>query len=367
MASRREPSRSIASDYQDLKYMGDGPPASGTEKQMNRAALLAALASLAATPALANDTTAELKTGGLAFTRSEAIEMAEEKLYISPKQVKVDYVFHNTSDTPFETYVAFPMPDIQGYVEYNVDAGNTESDNFLGFTVTQDGKPIETKLQQRAFVAGIDMTDEVAAAGISLNPLNQESRRAIAKLPETTINDWLERGLVMKDVYQDSEGEKSEYAPLWNLKSAYYWKTTFPAGADVKVSHTYRPSVGGTVATTYLEDNEPKGERYEEYKKKFCIDDAFVKLAKKSNAANGEGRAALYENWISYILTTGGNWYGPIKKFTLIVDKGEQDNFVSFCGEGVKKTGPTTFEMTATDFYPERDLDILLLIPSQAP
>jgi hypothetical protein len=332
---------------------------------MNRLAYLPLLAALSACPALANDTTAELKTGGLAFTRSDTIEMAEEKLYISPDEVRVDYVFHNTADTPFSTYVAFPMPDIQGSPEYNVAAGDNASDNFLGFSVTQDGKPIEPKLQQRAFVANIDMTDEIVKAGIPLNPLNLETRKTIGTLPEATLQDWLERGLVLKDIYTDSEGEKSEYAPLWNLKSSYYWKTTFPAGGDVRVSHKYKPSVGGTVATTYLdENNEPKGERYEEYKKKFCIDDSFVKLAKKSNEDMAAGRPALYENWISYILTTGGNWYGPIKSFTLTVDKGDKANYVSFCGTGVKKTGPTTFEMKATDFYPERDLDILLLKPT---
>ncbi|MBN9000477.1 MAG: DUF4424 family protein, partial [Rhizobiales bacterium] len=33
----------------------------------------------------------------------------------------------------------------------------------------------------------------------------------------------------------------------------------------------------------------------------------------------------------------------------------------SFCGEGVKKTGPTTFELSADDFYPEDDLHLLIL------
>ena len=38
-------------------------------------------------------------------------------------------------------------------------------------------------------------------------------------------------------------------------------------------------------------------------------------------------------------------------------------NIVSFCGTGVKKTGPTNFEMVAENFYPERDVDILILQP----
>jgi hypothetical protein len=334
---------------------------------MNRVALLALLASLAASPALANDSTAELKTGGLALTRSDEIEMVEEKLYISPKEVKVDYIFHNTGEKQIDTYVAFPMPDIRGYPESNIDAGDTSKDNFLQFTVTQDGQAIEPELQQRVFVADIDMTDVVKAAGIQLNPMNYDLRPAIGKLPKATIDDWVQRGLIVASIYQDSAGEQVEYAPLWILKSTYYWKTGFPPGKDVRVSHTYRPSVGGTVATTYLEDEQPKGPRFDIYKTKYCIDDAFVKLAQKSNRDMLAGRPYLVENWISYILTTGGNWYGSIKTFTLTVDKGEPDNFVSFCGDNVKKTGPTTFEMTKTDFFPERDLDILLLVPMQAP
>ncbi|MGV3548281.1 DUF4424 domain-containing protein [Rhizobium sp.] len=335
---------------------------------MNRAALLAFLASLSASTALANDTTAELKTGGLEYTRSDSISMEEEKLYISPKRVQVDYVFRNTAEKSIETYVAFPMPDIKGGPEQNMDAGDVESDNFLGFTVEQDGGKIEPTLQQRVYIADIDMTDIVSAAGVPMNPQSQKAREAVGKLPPETIEDWLVRGLIIPDIYDDGSGEKREYQPMWTLKSAYYWKTTFETGRNINVTHTYRPSVGSTVATTYLgENNEAKGERYEDYKRRFCIDDAFVKLARQSNTDMAAGEPYLVENWISYVLTTGANWYGPIKKFTLVVDKGEQDNFVSFCGTGVKKTGPTTFEMTKQDFLPEQDLDILLLVPTGAP
>ena len=39
---------------------------------------------------------------------------------------------------------------------------------------------------------------------------------------------------------------------------------------------------------------------------------------------------------------------------------------MSFCGDNVRKVGPTTFEMTADDFYPERDIDILILNPAES-
>lgn len=334
---------------------------------MIRTLSLTLLLSLGAAQAMANDTTAELKTGGLEFTRTGEISMAEEKLYISPEQVRVDYVFRNTSDKAIESYVAFPMPDITGGPETNIDAGDSESDNFLGFSVVQDGVAIKPELQQRVYSADLDMTDLVAAAKVPMNPLGTAARQALAKLPQATIDDWLTRGLIMADIYDDGSGEKKEYVPLWTLKSAYYWKTIFPAGQDIRVSHKYRPSVGGTVAVTYLEDGQPKGEQYETYKKKYCIDAAMVQIGQASVANMQAEKPFFYENWISYVLTTGANWAGPIGKFTLIVDKGKPNNYVSFCGTGVRKTGQTTFEMTATDFYPEKDLDILLLVPSQSP
>jgi len=87
--------------------------------------------------------------------------------------------------------------------------------------------------------------------------------------------------------------------------------------------------------------------------------------AKLEKAANDQTGPYFMESWISYVLTTGANWGGPIKHFKLTVDKGSPKNYVSFCGEGVRKVGPTTFEMTAEDFYPQKDLDFLLLVPSE--
>jgi hypothetical protein len=335
---------------------------------MIRTALLSALALSASLPAYANDTTAELKAGGLEFTRSDSVTMEEESLFLSPTEVRVDYVFRNTSDKPVETIVAFPMPAIEGGPEMNVDAGNVEDDNFMGFSVVQDGEPIKPEIQQRVYSADIDMTGVLKDAGVPMNPMAQRTHDAILKLPKETIADWITRGLIIDSSYDDGTGMKVDYSPMWTLKTVYWWKTTFPVGQPIKVTHRYKPSVGGTVATTFLdENNEPKGERFEEYKKKYCIDDAFAKLAEKSNIAMRNNENYLYENWMSYVLTTGANWFGPISKFTLTVDKGAADSYVSFCGTGVKKIGPTTFQMTATDFYPERDIDLLFLIPSNAP
>ncbi|MGV8936342.1 MAG: DUF4424 domain-containing protein [Allorhizobium sp.] len=317
-----------------------------------------------AAPAAANDTTAVLEAGGLVYTHQGDISMQREDLFISPSQVRVDYVFENAAATDIDTVVAFPMPDIGGQLDFMGDAGDVESANFMGFAVTQDGQAITPNLQQRAYVNGIDVTDIIVGQGVSLLPLSQAASRALVQLPLQVRQDWITRGLILDMAYSpDGKPVEPELYPIWKLKTVYWWKTVFPAGKQVKVHHSYRPSVGGTVAMTFIRDGKPS-DYFSEYKDRYCIDDDFMRTAAKLEKLQDYEKGIVFtEKWLSYILTTAANWNGPIGSFHLTVDKGDPKNYVSFCGKDVRKTGPTTFEMNATDFYPEKDLHLLLVGP----
>lgn len=318
-----------------------------------------------ATPAAANDTSAVLEAGGLVYTRQDSVDMLSEDLFISQDEIRVDYVFKNQGDTDLETLVAFPMPEIGGGLEFNAALDDYEHDNFMGFTVSQDGVAIDPELQQRVMVNGIDMTEEVRARGVPLLPLSEATAAAIAKLPVDVQKDWETRGLILNTAYDPDKPVEPEYYPLWKLETVYWWRTTFPAGQEVKVHHSYKPSVGGTVAMTFIQDGKPTPQ-LDEYRERYCLDDSLLKTAiKLEKQQNYDAGVYYYEKWMSYILTTGANWGGPIGKFQLTVDKGSEKNYVSFCGQNVRKVGPTTFEMTATDFYPEKDLHFLLVVPAQ--
>lgn len=320
---------------------------------------------LLSAPSFANDTMAELKAGGLVFVLTPEVEMRKENLYISPDEVRVDYVFRNTSASDVAGLVAFPMPDIGGDAYANVAIDDFEADNFLGFEAWQDGKAVQVNLQQRVEAADIDVTEDLVARGVPLLPFAKATRAALEKLPDDVAADWIARGLLYIDSYDDDgQGMKDHRTPLWSLKSTYWWRTTFPAGREISVRHRYKPSVGGTVGVSFLEEGVGKGTRFEEYRKRYCIEDSIVRRAQKAEKDMLAGRPSLAESWISYILTTGANWGGPIGDFTLTIDKGAPENLVSFCAEGVRKTGPTTFEVKAKDFTPENDIDILLLTPT---
>ncbi len=106
--------------------------------------------------------------------------------------------------------------------------------------MTVDGNAIEPALEQRAFAAGLDVTDELARSGIPLLPHANAIDQAIAGLPQNVKDDWVARGILTIDSYDDGAGMIDQYVPYWTLKSTYWWKMAFPAGKDVKVHHTLR-------------------------------------------------------------------------------------------------------------------------------
>ncbi len=98
------------------------------------------------------------------------------------------------------------------------------------------------------------------------------------------------------------------------------------------------------------------------YRETYCTDGPFTSavqsLYRKANAPNA--KVGAFEEYLSYVITSGANWAGPIGTFRLVVDKGDT-TLVSFCGDGVRKIGPTTFEMIAKDYTPRRDIDVLFI------
>lgn len=329
---------------------------------MRRLTAFACLAGLLSGSALANDSIAELGAGGIVLSRTDVVAMEKEDLYVSMERIEVDYVFRNQSDEDVNAVVAFPMPDIEGSPWSMPAIPDDTGDNFLGFEVKVDGKPVAPRLQHRAVAMGVDVTEDIEAAGVPLFPFGDAVTDALAKLDDETAADWRDRGIIVIDEYDAGEGLQRVRTPVWKLRSTYWWRTVFPAGKPVSVWHRYRPGVGGTAGLTFFYEGKFQGETYTEYKSRYCMDEGFERGILKVARESSDGWPPLMENRIAYILKTGGNWAGGmIGKFTLTVDKGDAKNLVSFCGEGVKKIGPTTFQMTKDEFWPERDLDILIL------
>ena len=325
--------------------------------------LLVCGALLAAAPVLANDTSAVLTTGGLEFITNDDIVMESEELFISKEQIRVVYQFRNTGAVDQNILVAFPMPDIVPNFWSPVAFPMGPDDNLFEFETTFNGAPVEATLHEYAYAFGVDRTKLIKQLGLPVVPISEAASKATDALDDETTAKLLHMGLVTPDEFDAGEGWEKHYWPAWTYKATYTWEGNFPAGETVEVVHTYKPSVGGTVGVSFLSEPYEDYDPATEYKTKYCTDEDFLDAVRATMTSPDEPYSAPFtESWISYILTTGGNWGGgAISKFRLVVDKGSTDNLVSFCGEGIKKIGPTTFEMVKTDFWPDRELDILIL------
>jgi uncharacterized protein DUF4424 len=274
--------------------------------------------------ALANDSEAAIGIGGLVLRKNAHVEMRSEDLYVSASAIRVRYRFYNKSGSDVSTVIAFPLPELK------LDDDDSEGLTEHEFSTRVDGVPVNTQIERRAMVGGRDRTDVLKRDGVPLDG-SQLDKSQLDKLPHNTT-----------------------------LKTTYYWKQTFPAKKEITIEHRYRPVVGGTVPIAKWRDMRPGSDLFSYYQKEHCIDGDFVRSAELRERAR-----PWNEKWISYILTTGGNWAGPIGEFRLVVDKGDPSNLASFCADGVKKISPTEFEVRKKNFKPSKDLNVLILTTVQ--
>jgi Domain of unknown function (DUF4424) len=309
----------------------------------------------------ANDTSAELSVGGLVFTKNADVSVESEDLTITPDNVAVRYVFLNQSAGPVTLTVAFPLPDIDLADGANIAFPTGDPVNFVGFSTKIDGKPINFTVNQRATLDSKDVTATLRDMGIGLLPIGARQLK-INELPQRTRDRAIAAGLLTQSGTNDKGAPL--YEPTWTLKTSVVRQQAFPPGKPVAVEHRYRTSVGlsfDSVLRQGLRQNKALESEVQRYKRNYCIGDDFLQSLDRLAGADEANKAGIVERRISYVLKTGANWAGPIKTFHLVVDKGQPDRIVSFCGDGIKKISPTAFEMRASNFTPTRDLNILIV------
>jgi hypothetical protein len=333
-----------------------------------------------ATPVHANDGFGGLSATGLTFGQTDSIAMEEEDLFIGLDRIAVDYVFRNLTDADVTGEVIFPLPPVgvwSGYESMMNLPEDLSAPDLVGFTATVDGQPVKVAIDRIAVIEdgfdeemppsrqyddpGRDVTADLERLGIPLTLEIEAVRRALLALPEDRRAEA--EALQLAEFY---EGDPAQDQPpdvwgRWSIVTRYHWTQTFPAGAEVRISHSYtnRPP-GGVFYWTH-----PPEDWQLYLRDQYCIDEgtsrAIVKALEGSGSEEFGNTGTAYN--ISYVLRTANSWAGPIGRFTLTLDKGDPGNVISLCAEGVRKTGPTTFVIEKTNYTPDRDLEILVVQP----
>ena len=243
-----------------------------------------------------------------------------------------------------------------------------EPENIFGFETTVDGEPVEATLHQYAFAHNIEYTDYLKDLGLPLAPHPQSTVAALNALDEATKAELFRLGLVIPLEWSDSADGADEAGVLSGLDAEVDLQLGdgVPGGRDGRSSSTATSRASAArVAVMFMQEDSEDYHPAADAKAKYCIDDDLIEAVEKTGIKQeGWIDYPYFDTWMQYVWSTGLNWGGPIGEFTLTIDKGDPKNFVSFCWDGeVTKTGPTTFEAKATDFFPpwDRELEILIL------
>ena len=150
-------------------------------------------------------------------------------------------------------------------------------------------------------------------------------RSAVNRLAPEVRKGLVAEGLIAED---GTDGKQTLWDAFWTVSTTVTRKQVFPAGRPVRVGHSYKPFAGGSVGGRF-DAVWRKEADFARVRAEHCIDDTFMKgFDKRTNG--GRGVPAYQEIWLSYVLTSGANWKGPIGDFRMQIDKGSANALVSF-------------------------------------
>lgn len=312
----------------------------------------------------ANDSVAVIAAGGLEFTKTDAVAMEREDLFLSPREVRVRYKMRNLNGAPVTLRVAFPMPALP--VDDNPWPRRMPgpAPNLLNFHVRVNGKHVDTAVEVKSLTAdGRDVTEDLRRIGgwsLVLRPHMLTDDAKQFDFPELDVGPTVLGSLRAAGLVKSEDGAAW---PLWRTHVTYHWMQVFPPGVTL-VEHRYWPASGSFLFS--LHDGAWKGGAVgddDDVGRAYCLDDAARRrlgevAGRLKPGENGYLRAAS----LAYVLTTGANWAGPIGTFHVVVEGGKDAALVALCSEvPLRATAPARLEGTATGFVPKRDLRVLVV------
>jgi hypothetical protein len=314
------------------------------------------LLALSLSPAIADDGAASIAAGGLVMKRETRIIMAKEVLAISVNKVTVDYDFRNDTDADIATEVAFPIPPYST----GTDERPTKELRFDDFRLWVNRQPVHYSVDIRALVGTHDVTQSVERNHLSLTnfgkePFGETEIDQIAKLPPNQRANLIKQGILTHGEYGDNAN--------WTVHERYYWSQTFPSHATVHIRHEYTPVLGYSQVSPEILDPAALRKAHDATQAaeirfnrdeftSLCPSPAAVEKLRHTNGI-------IEPVWVDFILTTANTWKRPIEDFTLIVERTDPRDTVSFCWDGpVEKLDANHFQAHAANLIPTHELRI---------
>lgn len=322
--------------------------------------LILTLLSVSANDCAANDGIGAIGLGGVQFRKTEDISMEKEVLTISVDKVRVEYEFFNKTDKPIHETILFPMP----FYKFDFGCSPEYSGQLQQFKVwVNDKQLIPFRTVTAKLADGQDVTTRLRKIGLTDEDI-AEYRGVTSGCGDVQIS-----GNYAASVKKLSEEKLATPAineiptPAWETAYVYHWDMTFPPKQIIRVAHEYRPFTG-SVAMGYEFTTNKLDDLFSKYENSvrisgdedYCMTEGSIRLAKKIQERTNK---PFVERVVKYVLTTGANWAGPIKDFTLNLKKRTSDEIVTLCFDGdFKKSDELTLSSHLKNFLPTKELEV---------
>lgn len=272
----------------------------------------------------ANDTTVTISNNAVIYTKSNDISMDLEILKISTEKIDIEYQFTNHSNNDITTQVIFPLPlspvSLENicllsywtelYKSYLLNVETKKSTySPADFKRTVNGQEYNYDIIIRAIDKdGKDITNILIDNNIPI----LSSTYIAGCWDSDVINHQLKEKLTKLNLIDDQD------RILWQFQMSYVWEQTFPAKKTINITHSYSPHVGYQWLSEDLDFNhesiiEGKFLEKDDNLTNYCVSTTDYELILSKFKEKSSPRVLE----VHYILSTGANWKGPIKKFRL--------------------------------------------------
>lgn len=259
----------------------------------------------------ANDSASFETTTGIEFTLNNDISIESELLFLGAESVSVEYVFYNHSDNEIDVNMAFPLSE----KDVLTDSANSWPQT-KDFRVYVDGQMNnDVKIRWRALVRGIDKALFLKRMGISVErpavkykPYLHNGHAASIRCLDHKLSRKNQEVLIREHLASRFPGDVDCLEPYWVAQATYLWKMKFRPKTETTVKHTYTQWPGWWSSDHTKENSE------------------HLEKTEFGNALRKLGYGDIVHSYYAYVIHTGGNWKGPIKKFRLVA-QGPKDSW----------------------------------------
>ncbi|MBL8906971.1 MAG: DUF4424 family protein [Rhizobiales bacterium] len=282
----------------------------------------------------------EHAAGGLVAYEPLSVTLARYDLHISPALIRATYVLQ--SARPQQATLAFPMPPVplQGGPDFLGGAEINEGDprNYMHFTATVNGRAVQSRLVESAYLGEVDVGGMLDAAGLPLILLPDEASALIAALPAEQYYALEEARIVAR-----GGDDPPHFTPLWSFQGTFEWQQTFPPG-ETLIEIGYRPLADVVENPNEFLQSSTMASRY-------CLGEGMGQAA--------DDRSEVVT--VAYLLAITPFWNGPIREFNLTVERSNEEDLrgqavlATYCAPGQGQ------EARMRDFIPTRRLDVAFI------